>query len=300
MLWLYLALIAYFLNALSFIVDKYLLSSPIPQPFAYAFWVSILSISAVALIPFGIAVPSLNYFLIALFSGAAFFGALVFFYRSVKQGDVAVSATNTGVFTVLFSYIFSYFILGERLSHANFYAVGLFVLGLVFLGLAGRAVLGYAALSGMFFSLSFVLLKFTFNYFSHVVPDHFHVFLNGIFWTRIGFVLVVLVPLLFSSIRKEVVASFRQAPPKSRIVFVLNKVLVGAGFLLLYYAIGLGDVVVINALMGFQFIFVLILTLVAQRKFPTLITPSDHLITPSKLTGIFLVVAGFLTFLIHR
>lgn len=297
--WIYIALIGYLLNAISFIIDKYLLSAPIPQPFAYAFWVSILSVAALALIPFGIVLPPVFDLFLSVISGAAFFCALILFYRSIKFGDVAVSATNTGVFTVLFSYIFSYLMLGERLVHGNLYGFLLLFGGLVFLAIAGRAIFHFSVLSGAMFALSLVVLKLIFNHFS-TAGNLDAVFLNGIFWTRMGFVLSALTPLIFTSVRQEIRASFKNAPPKSRIVFILNKGLVGTGFLMLYYAIRQGDVVIVNALMGFQFVFVLLLTQFAQRYNRSFVPKSGKVITFSKLVGIILIFAGFLVSIVGR
>src|SRR3989338_5010811 len=87
MLWIYLALTAYFVNAIAFVIDKHLLSSSLPRPFAYAFGVSILSILAVVLIPFGVAWLGVQYFFISFVSGTAFFIALFFLYKSIKLSD---------------------------------------------------------------------------------------------------------------------------------------------------------------------------------------------------------------------
>ena len=78
MLWLYLALFAYFINAIAFIIDKHLLSSQVLKPAVYAFWVAVLSASAVVLTPFGVKVQGFEYLLIASVSGGSFFVALMF------------------------------------------------------------------------------------------------------------------------------------------------------------------------------------------------------------------------------
>ena len=57
MSWLYLALLAYFINAVVFIIDKHLLAGHMPKYHAYAFGVAILSLGAVFLIPFGVKYP---------------------------------------------------------------------------------------------------------------------------------------------------------------------------------------------------------------------------------------------------
>src|SRR3989338_7441093 len=116
MLWLYLALTAYFINACVFIIDKYLLAAPIPKYHAYAFGVSVLSLSSILLIPFGVSWYGIEYFLIALTSGASFFIGISFLYKAIKKSDVSVASTQVGTMGAIFTYIFSILVLKESLS----------------------------------------------------------------------------------------------------------------------------------------------------------------------------------------
>jgi len=111
MLWLYLAIAAYALNAVAFIIDKYLLSAPILRPISYAFWVGMLSFASIVLLPFGVYWVNFFYFLISFASGAAFFFALLFLYKAIKKTDISVASTKVGVLGVIFTYIFSALIL---------------------------------------------------------------------------------------------------------------------------------------------------------------------------------------------
>ena len=178
MLWIYLALTAYFVNAIAFVIDKHLLSSSLPRPFAYAFGVSILSILAVVLIPFGVAWLGVQYFFISFVSGTAFFIALFFLYKSIKLSDVSVASINVATLSAIFTYVLSVFILKEKLGTNNGLAFVFLVLGILFLGMIRRDIFRYSILAGLFFGLSLVLLKWTFNY-----SD----FVNGIFCICIVF-----------------------------------------------------------------------------------------------------------------
>ncbi len=285
MSWIYLTVLAYLINAISFIIDKYLLSSPIPRPFAYAFWVSVLSVSALFLIPFGVHVPTVQILGIAFLSGAMFFGALLFFYRAVKKSDASVVSTKVGAFTAGFTYILSYAVLHERLTTAHGWAILFLVAGIYILGKTRRSIFPLDIYSGFLFAFSLVLLKFTFGSLDYV---------NAIFWTRIGFVLVALMSLAFSQARHEIRASFASAPRASKVLLVFNKALVAIGFLILYYAIQLGNVAVVNALMGLQFLFVFLLALILRRYIPSISEYIDRGSLIRKIAGIALVGIGFL------
>ena len=285
MLWLYIALAAYFINAVVFIIDKYLLSSPIPRPFAYAFWVAILSSIAVLLLPVGVIWVSSFYFIIALISGAAFFGGLIFLYKSVKLTDVSIAATNAGVLSAVFTYLFSFLILKDKFIFSNEIAFMLLVAGIFFLGKIKRNIFKYSLTTGLFFGLSLVLLKWTFNEAN---------FINGIFWTRMGFAGAGILSLMFYGARKEIAASLKNVSKSSKFWFVTGKIMAGAGFLLLYYSIKLGDVSLVSALLGTQFLFVFILAVILRNKVPGMAENLSGKILLNKLLGIGFIIVGFL------
>ena len=226
MLWLYIALAAYLINAIVFIIDKYLLSSPIPRPFAYAFWVAILSSIAVLLLPVGVIWVSSFYFIIALISGAAFFGGLIFLYKSVKLTDVSIAATNAGVLSAVFTYLFSFLILKDKFIFSNEIAFMLLVAGIFFLGKIKRNIFKYSLTTGLFFGLSLVLLKWTFNEAN---------FINGIFWIRMGFAGAGILSLMFYGARKEIAASLKNVSKSSKFWFVTGKIMAGGGVLFFFF-----------------------------------------------------------------
>ncbi|MEK7603891.1 MAG: hypothetical protein AAB461_02100 [Patescibacteria group bacterium] len=289
MLWFYLTILAYLFNAFAFILDKYLLVNYNPRPFAYAFWVAILSTFAVALIPFGVVAPGAGYLLIAIISGSAFFIGLIFLYKSMQITDISVATTMSGVATAAFSYFLAVPVLGEPSGVFNSAAIILLIGGTLFLGRTDRKIWFLAIAAGIFFSVSFVFLKISFN-----LSD----FANGFFWTRVGFVGTALVSLISASFRNDVRQSFRGANIKTGSLFISAKILAAAGFILLYYSIQLGEVSVVNSLLGFQFLFIFILALLFRRIIPHVEENIDRRYIINKIVGICLVVAGFLLILI--
>ncbi len=285
--WIYIAIVAYTLNAIAFVIDKHLLSAPILRPISYAFWVSILSLAVVVVAPFGVYWVNPNYFLIAFVSGASFFFALIFLYKAIKKTDVSVASTNVGVLGVIFTYIFSVLILGDSMSLHHVTALGLMVAGILFLGKAGKGIWIEALISGIVFGLSTVLLKFTFNN---------STFLNGFFWTRIGLVGMALLSLLVPFVRIDVFSSLRGSPKASRFIFVLNKIIASVGFALLYVAIKLGNVSVVNALLGVQFALIFVLAFIFRNKIPGVVEDVSGMVLVKKIAGIILIGGGLLMF----
>lgn len=286
MSWFYLAVIAYALNAIAFIIDKHLLSAPILRPISYAFWVAILSFVAIVLLSLGVYWVNFYYFLVSFASGAAFFFALIFMYKAIKKTDISVASTKVGVLGVIFTYVFSVLILRDYFSGSDVIALGLMVAGILFLGkTSSKGIWREALISGIAFGISTVLLKLTFNH---------STFLNGFFWTRMGLVGMAFLTLIHPPVRKEVFLSFKNSPHSSRFIFLVNKIIAGTGFALLYVAIKLGNVSVVNTLLSVQFVFIFLLALVFRNKIPGIAENIKGIILLQKLTGIVLVGVGFL------
>jgi len=288
LLWLYLAITAYFINACVFIIDKYLLTAPIPKYHAYAFGVSVLSLSSVLLIPFGVSWHGIGYLLIALTCGASFFIGISFLYKAIKRSDVSVAATQVGTIGAIFTYIFSVLILKESLGLTNLFAFIFLIGGIFLLGKLQKHVFITALWAGIFFGLSYVFLKLSFN-----SSD----FINGIFWTRMGFVGTAFTTLLSRHVREEIKFSYRNTSGRSKGLFVLNKFIAGIGFLILYFSIRLGNVSLVNALLGLQFMFTFLLAAVLKDRLPSIKENLDKSVLPFKLAGMVFVLVGLLTLL---
>lgn len=284
--WLYFTIFAYLVNAFAFVVDKYLLVSHIPRPFAYAFWVAVLSTFAVVLIPFGVVTQSVGYLLISLASGVTFFIALIFLYKAIKASDISVASTMSGVSTAVFSYFLAIPLLGEPTGVLGSASIAMLIAGMLLIGKADKHIWPLAIWAGLFFGISFVFMKMSF-----ALSD----FVNGLFWTRVGFVGAAFVSLVFGPFRRDVFGSFRGVRIRIGAMFIGNKLLAAAGFLLLYYAIQLGEVSIVNSLLGFQFLFVFILALLLRSKIPRIEENVDRRHIIQKIVGIGLVASGFLT-----
>lgn len=291
MLWLYLTLLAYFINAVVFVIDKYLLAGHMPKYHAYAFGVSILSLGAVFLIPLGVYWPSFGDFLLMVISGGVFFIGLMLLYKSIKESDVSVVATQVGTMGAIFTYFFSVIILKDILSPANLMAFLFLILGIFMLGKTESRVLVPSIFAGALFGLYYVLLKLSFNIAG---------FVNGLFWTRVGFVGGALLSLAFQHVRKEVGFTYQHSSKKSKLLFVFNKLLAGVGFIVLYLAINLGNVSLVNGLLGVQFMLTFILALFLGSKIPGIREKTNKAALLFKLSGISAVLIGFLILFVQN
>ncbi len=287
MLWIYSAVIAYFLNAIVFAFDKFLLVAPLPHPLSYAFYSIILSIFVVVLLPFGVHLPPTPlYFVVAFSSGIFFFLALIYLYKSIKAIDILEATPAVGAIAALATLFLSIFFLREQISGDKLAAFFLLVAGtfiMSYFHLRSRVVI-HMLLAGIFFGISSVALKYVFNLSS---------FIDGFFWSRLGSVVGALAVLVHPSARRQIFGSLHAAPPGSKFLFGLNKVLAAAGFIILYYAVKLGSVVFVNALQGLQYVFILVIGMFVAKKLPMLFERHLHEKMMRRIVATALIVAGF-------
>ncbi len=285
MIWLYLAIIAYFINAIAFIIDKSLLSESIPNPISYAFYVSILSAFVFLLLPFGIHVPPALNLSVAIVSGMSFFIALIYLYKSVKVIDVMEATSMIGVISAVATFILSTLLLSEHIAGHELVAFILLVIGTLLMSyfhLSSRVII-YVLVAGILFGFSYVTLKYFFT-----TTD----FINGLFWTRLGMIGGAFLFLVNPDTRRQIAGSFSVSSPRSKFIFVFNKILAGAGFIILYYAIKIGSVVFVSAIQGLQFIFIIIIGAFLVRRMPMLFEKHIHERIGRKIIAAILIFAG--------
>lgn len=285
--WLFLALIAYFLDALVFIADKYLISESIPYPNSYAFFVSILSAFAIFLIPFGVHIPSWPEFIIAFLSGLSFFIGILFLYHSIKVVDVTEVIPAIGALTAITTFVLSIWILREPNTPLQLLAFFLLVSGTLMMSyfhLSSRVIL-LLVVSSIGFGISYVLLKYYFLSTN---------FVNGLFWTRLGLVSGALLLLLFPKPRREIVNTVNRSNHDTKFIFFLNKFLAAAAFILLYYSIKIGNVVFINALQGVQYVFILMISTPFYRILPSLFEHHRNDLIWRRITASVIIIIGLI------
>lgn len=331
MTWLTVIISAYFLLAVCALIDKYLLTGPIPHSRVYAFYVGILGILVLFLIPFvDFYIPDTNLILLSFLAGAVFVYALFWFYKSLHLFEASRVVPAIGGLSPLFTfgliYIFSWGlpphqIFGsgreEVLSFSEIIAFILLVLGSVLITFRKEKfitlrVLRTVGLAAFLFSLSFVLSKYVYlsqpSYLSSA--DQFW---NGYIWMRIGGCLMALIFLLFSSEIKEKI--FRQKifsisflsdltfKIRTTGIFLFNKGIGALANVLQNWAIALaplGYVAIINSLQGTQYVFLLILVVLIAFKFPKILKEeiSKTIIFQKTIAILFIGIGLMILFLI--
>lgn len=267
MSWAFIAVTGYFLNALSTIVNKALLEQEIKSPAAMAFFIALLQLLAVVLIPFGVVIPGAGVLLVSILAGGFFTVAIFLMFLALQKGEASRVPAVIGAFQPIIVMILAAIFLTESLKEYQFKGFLFLALGGVILAITQSKkrmkVFGECMLASACFSLTFVMTKWVFE-----ASD----FVNGFFWTRIGAFLFALVFLTSSRYKKEITALFRRGKKqqKRRAVagFFLAQGLGVVSFVFLNYAYSLGSVTLVNALQGVQYVVIFILAAVLARFFP--------------------------------
>ena len=289
-LWVLVAVIAYLLLALNGVADKFLLSKAVGDPGVYAFYVSVTSLAVLVLMPFGLHPLIPEYYLIAAFGGMSFTFALYFFYSSIQKASISRILPIEGGLVPFFTLVLAYITGIDSLNHQQLLAFALLVIGAVLIDFK-KTRKGWQALAlrdtvlaGFLFALSFILTKFIYNQAG---------FISGLIWTRLGLTIGALVMLAMPATRKGIFAAPRKTSGKNKFLFYSSHLAGSAGSFLQNYAIALGSVVIVNALQGVQFVFILLLSVMFSKFFPTILKEDIHgRILVQKVIAIALITSG--------
>ncbi|MDD2696583.1 MAG: hypothetical protein PHE52_00280 [Candidatus Pacebacteria bacterium] len=295
-MWLTITILAYFILAIVFLVDKYLLTKALPNPKVYVFYVGTLGLLALVLAPFiGFYIPEKSQIILALSAGSSFIFGLFWLYRTLRIFEASRVVPAVGGLTPLFTAGLIYISSGgkEVLSCQEMIAFVLLVLGSILINLQKEKMInlrsfGLSLFTAFFLSLAFVLTKY-------VYLDQ--PFWNGFIWRSIGgFLMALIFFIIFPEIRKEIFKKREKIDKKSTFVFLINQAAGGGAAILQNFAIFLAPLVyisVIHALNGIQYVFLFIFSLFLSLKFPQIIKEEiSKEIIFQKISAIILIGLG--------
>ena len=297
--WLLISTAGYLLLAVEAVITKILLSNKVKSWQLYSFYVGLLSLNGVLFAPFGLKWFGGMLFLESLLTGTIFFLALVFLYKSLEKSSASRVFILYGSVVTVASFFWEYLLLGQLFSKADLMAVLLLILGgflVSFKFYKNRMFSDYKTVifSGFLMALALVMMKDIFTQQN---------FITGYVFSRFGVFLSALSLMLYPKFRRVVKASLKNKSKKDNqknFGFILGaKIVSGTGKILINYAISLGSVTIINALVSVQYSFVFIFTVLLgflNRKMIQEKVTTKNIIF--KTAGLILVIMGI--FLIHN
>lgn len=292
MFWLIIVLIAHFFNALVFIIDKYLLCARITKPLAYAFYLGVLGVAAVVLVPFfGLVLPNTLVLCINLASGFIYVMALIIFYYALQREEPSRVVPIVGALVAIFTLLLSWLLLSEKLGGKIFLTVICFIIGGILMAVRKFSISKKLLIniclwlsSSFLFGLSYVLIKAGYSY----AP-----FLSGFIWARIGGFLAAILLLLIPGARKSIFVTTKLIKANTSFIFLGNQAMAAIGFVLINIAIALVSVSLVNALQSVQYIFILIIASILGKKYPKILFEEINLMSIlQKLAAIIFIGFG--------
>lgn len=295
-MWLWVVIFAYFLNAIATLISKWLLIRTIPNPVVFTFYIGVLNLVALILIPFGFYVPGFLEILLALISGASFAWGMYIMVKALHIDQASQVAPMIGGLQPIFVLLFAWWFLPEQLNISQYFGIGLLIIGSILIALEiGRKRLFTESLymilgSSFLFGLSFALLRLVYVGNDFIAGQNF---VTGFVWSRIGTFLFVFLLVMLPGNWQKVKNNFKKTGEKVKGLFIFGQILGAVSFLLIAYAISLGPVSVINSLQGVQYalLFLMIVWLVKRR--PHLLDePLTRPIIIQKVIAILVIIVG--------
>lgn len=320
-MWLFITIGAYFINAGVYIADKFLLSKKIHSSIAYAFYVGVWSIFNICLLFFWPWTPNLQEMTLDLLAGFLFLVTLVFWYKALHQSEASRVVPIVGALVPVFSFILSFVFLGETLSERQLLAFVILICGGVLISIKHTKVYVYKKLinrfrevigdivgevpagvqptsrilvnsvaAAIFFAAYYVLMKYIYMY---------QPFVGSFVYSRLGSFIGVILMLFIPDWRRIIFAQQKGAKtPKNLFFFLLIRLLAAAAFIMINYAISLGNVAMVNALQGAQYLFLFVIILLISNKFPKIL--NERLgggVLLQKLIGTIMICLGLYLFI---
>jgi len=255
MSWLLVACAAEIILGTSAVFDKMLLTKRVFDPFVYTFWLAILGVFAILLLPFGFASVSFVTGLEAVSGGVFFIAAMLFLFLSLHKSEASKSLLLIGSLTPIFTLLLGYVWLTERVGFADLIGFGMLVLSVAVLFFIEdksiRLTIGFwGVTSALCFGFADVLMK---NAFDNTT------FVTGFFWVKMGGLAFALMFFLFPELKKRIFASFKQkGEQKHHTLYLLNRGYAAGGSVLASGAIFLTHPALVEATQGVKFITIFI------------------------------------------
>jgi drug/metabolite transporter (DMT)-like permease len=267
MSWLTLTVIAQFLNSIVALFDKYLVTSKkITTPILYVFYTGVLTCLGIL-----IYIPSLFFsnsglprfshiqlltpymFFIVICIACSQLYALYALFSCLRKNDASDVVPVLGSFSAIYALIIGYFFTGLTLSPDFAFGFALLIFGTFLISHIRFSVNTFllTLIAGLGFAVQSTLLKELLNSTS---------FDTGFFWMSSVTSVMAFCLLFFPQVRKTFHSQRKEKHIKSTGALLIgNKLIAGIAGILIIKAIQIGEVSLIQALGGLQFVFLFVL-----------------------------------------
>lgn len=271
MMWLIVAILAYFFFALTFFGDKIVLAGP-PKPKLYIFYIGLLNLLLLLLIPFiEFHLPNAKTLPWIVLEAIVYVMGMYTLFVAIEKFEVSRVTTVIGAIQPLLILLLTWFFFGgEIISNKNILAFLLLFAGTIIISVQNKFKVKKESIililfSALMFSLDYIFSKMIFLNMQ---------FLDGLIWMRIFSFLFVLFFLFSKDLRTDLTTKRNNLNGKTGTIFLFTQSSGAVATILQNLAIYLAPVsylAVINSLRGIQYLFIFIITLTVSYFFPRII-----------------------------
>jgi drug/metabolite transporter (DMT)-like permease len=293
MLWLVVITFSYLCFALASLGDKIVLAGP-SKPKSYTFFVGILSLLAVFIIPFvEFGFPSGIGLAWIILEAIVYVAGLYAMFYALENYDVSKIMPTIGATQPVVIAILSVFFWGYQTIEGNeILAFIILLTGSVLISIdknpkVTKKSLQISLITAVLFSLDFIFSKFVYTEMA---------FWQGFIWMRIFSFILVLVFLLDKGFRKEMKEDNKGLSKKTGFLFIITQIFGGLANILQSWAIYLVPVAylaIMNSMKGIQYIFLFILVVLISSFSPKVLKEeTSKRIIIQKIISILLIGLG--------
>lgn len=290
MTWLLITVIAYLLFAFANVGDKLVVSKYKTEPIVYAFYVGVMGIVTIVLLPFDFAWPNLIQSGWLMFAGVTFVFGLYFMYKAINAGETTRAITIMGSTAPIFTFLLSYLFLSERLAEKQLIAFVLLIIAVIVIswpqkssGKFNKEQVLWAVLAGFVLATNYVLVKYIYL----ILP-----FLAGFAWVRVAGFITALIILIIPKNRRVIKIDWQRPKKQKGSLILAIQVFGGAGVIGQNYAFSIASATLVNALQAVQYAFVFIFATILGTKIPQLKESLDFKQIIQKVLAIILIAIG--------
>lgn len=309
--WLIVAILGYFLAAVSSSVDRIIVHEGKTKPAVISFWVSTFSIATAALVmigflPFKFAeyfrfeAASTSIMLLAILCGFLTQFGIMFMYRALQYGEATRVLSVMGGLMPVVSFFAAYIFLDERLSQEATIGFATLIAATIVLTISAGGKhkksslkwLPNIAMTALILGGQSVLTKYVFDN-SHFISAYS---LTGIGAGVYAATLYFLAPEVKKALAKKPNKNTKTKESSNQVFWIFaNSMLGGVAVILINLAISLGSPTLVNALRGVQYASIFLIVLLLGRNYPKLLDEDlSRRAILIKIAGILLTISGIM------
>ncbi|HTU44073.1 MAG TPA: hypothetical protein VMF91_03385 [Bryobacteraceae bacterium] len=289
------AIVAHGLIGISLIWDKVLLKRRATKNLAsYVFWLGVISVFGLALIPFGFKFPGWKTAGIAFSAGVLDLIASYFYYSALKSGEASEELAAMGGFgpvaTALIAAPLLHATVEGQLAGFTLMTLGGFVMFFADRQPLSK-ILPKVVLASVGFGLMNVLQKVAFNQTN---------FVSGYVFFTLGTTVGSLAMLVPPSWRRQIFEHSEEASPRSKFWYMVNRFMAGVGSFLVVYAVSRASPAIVEAISGVRFVIIFLGAYAVTKLKPSWFREEFRgWVLLAKVTATGLVVAGLVLVGLH-